>query len=299
MISVKKPDLSSNKDFNKIINAQVDEEKIVYKIKRNEFLNSIINKTKMTDEEIFYFAPQLINLVKENSSKEKMIWETVVLRENGKIKFLKKIRNNELTNEYKIKHNIIFQNISKPISTSSFDASHFLENNDHLEIYDYLLEFKNNPLNAHSLFLSGSIESNRSLILSLIANEYAIRDKKVSYIDINNLDDKIKRSLSKGDIDLDFLIEELSNVDILIFDEIGYKQLSLWFLESIFVPILSYRYQNNLKTFFGSYFNFDELHIQLFKKNSSENSFADSPIAKKMIFLINKISEEKAWVVNE
>ncbi|MCU9935488.1 hypothetical protein [Mycoplasmopsis cynos] len=291
--------LNKNPKLNFVINVKFDQQKILQKLKSNTLIFAKIQELSITDSELLKYMPQILNWEKEQRSAIDAIYETIILREQNKIKFYKKMRNNHQTNEFKIENNILFKNISSPIHKELLRDSKLNLSNETSDIMEYLNEFKNDPFKVNSLFLSGNIYSKRSYILSIIANEYAILNKKVAYLDINLLEDKIYRNINKKEIDLDDLIEELSSIDILIFDEIGVKSLSNWFIESIFVPILSNRYKNvELKTFFGSYYIFNALQKQLFKNNYNDKNKTNYlyPISEKMIYLIDKISKEKVWI---
>ncbi|UWV94092.1 hypothetical protein NW062_02225 [Mycoplasmopsis cynos] len=255
--------LNKNPKLNFVINVKFDQQKILQKLKSNTLIFAKIQELSITDSELLKYMPQILNWEKEQRSAIDAIYETIILREQNKIKFYKKMRNNHQTNEFKIENNILFKNISSPIHKELLRDSKLNLSNETSDIMEYLNEFKNDPFKVNSLFLSGNIYSKRSYILSVIANEYAILNKKVAYLDINLLEDKIYRNINKKEIDLDDLIEELSSIDILIFDEIGVKSLSNWFIESIFVPILSNRYKNvELKTFLDHI-----IFLMLYKNN--------------------------------
>ncbi|WP_117275322.1 hypothetical protein [Mycoplasmopsis edwardii] len=284
--------------FKKIISSKIDNNVILNDAKKNKIIGKIITDLEMTDAEILKFVPTLFIINEEQKNKTNLLWETVLYRnDNNQLRVGKRAVQNNLNNEFKIEQNIMFKEFSKPITNHLIKTSKLKLDSDHSDIIEYINEFLKDPIKANSLYLSGNIKSNRSYILSVIANEYALIGKEVAYIDINMLDDKIRRSFEKRDIDIDILIKDFSTVDVLIFDEIGFKNVSKWFLESIFIPILWNRYQNpELKTFFGAYYNFDDLFKQLFKKSSTESIDVNSPIVQKMIFLIDKISLEKVWI---
>ncbi|UWV82795.1 hypothetical protein [Mycoplasmopsis cynos] len=290
--------LNKNPKLNFVINVKFDQQKILQKLKSNTLIFAKIQELSITDSELLKYTPQILNWEKEQRSAIDAIYETIILREQNKIKFYKKMRNNHQTNEFKIENNILFKNISSPIHKELLRDSKLNLSNETSDIMEYLNEFKNDPFKVNSLFLSGNIYSKRSYILSVIANEYAILNKKVAYLDINLLEDKIYRNINKKEIDLDDLIEELSSIDILIFDEIGVKSLSNWFIESIFVPILSNRYKNvELKTFLDHI-----IFLMLYKNNYLKIiiMIKTKPIIyiqfEKMIYLIDKISKEKVWI---
>ena len=49
------------------------------------------------------------------------------------------------------------------------------------------------------------------------------------------------------------------NVEILLLDDIGAEYLTEWSRDEILEPILNYRMENNLATFFTSNYSIDEL----------------------------------------
>ncbi|VEU62433.1 ATP-binding protein [Mycoplasmopsis bovirhinis] len=291
---------TTNNNLNKLLETQIDQKKIVKKIKANSFLALIIERYQITDTEIFKYLPQLLTLEQEKH-KDNLIWETTIYRnKQGKLSFIKQLRKTNLTNEYKIKQNILFKEYRSYLNDDILSLELLESFHDYPEIYDYLSDFYNDKSNLACLYLTGSIDSKRSYILSLIANNYAIKDKRIAFLDINLLEDKLKRSFNKNTLDIDVLLEDLAALDVVIFDEIGLKQLSMWFIDSFFLPLINQRFQSKGLTYFGSYYNFDELGKQLFKRGASGESLdPKGPLAKKLIYLIDQLSQEKVWINHE
>ncbi|MGH1411641.1 MAG: hypothetical protein ACRAS9_01920 [Mycoplasma sp.] len=118
-----------------------------------------------------------------------------------------------------------------------------------LYIFSYLgnkkIETKKNELKNSSI--------GKSYIFSVFANQLAQEGKKVAYIDTLKLLRNIKNSWNKPDEERKyFSLEELENVDVIIFDNFGLAKWQDWFHIEYLEPILDHRMKFNKLTFFIS-----------------------------------------------
>lgn len=83
----------------------------------------------------------------------------------------------------------------------------------------------------------------------------------------------LKKAMDKNkNFDYEFSINKLNNQKILIIDDIGGESCSDWELRDILFPILNYRIENKLTTFFTSNFSIKELENYYRKKCSSDST---------------------------
>jgi len=120
-------------------------------------------------------------------------------------------------------------------------------------IYNYIFNFiktydKSNPMKG--IYISGIQTSEKTEFLAAMANELAKKGYSIIFAFYPDLVRNLRSSISGGD--LEDRIEEIKNVDILIFDEFGGETPSAYVRDEILAPILNHRFVGKLPTFFTS-----------------------------------------------
>ena len=123
---------------------------------------------------------------------------------------------------------------------------------------DILKEFYDNyGKKQKAIYLYGTFGSGKTYILSALLNKLAEKNIKSIIIHVPELMRSIKESFN--DSSYKDKMEALMNVEILLLDDIGAEYLTEWARDEILEPILNYRMENNLATFFTSNYSIDEL----------------------------------------
>ena len=135
------------------------------------------------------------------------------------------------------------------------------------------------------LYLSGNFGTGKSYIISAMLNELVKDGYKVAMIYYPEFL-RILKSSFKTDFDEEY--DYARKVDLLLFDDIGAENITSWSRDEILGPILQYRMDNNLPTFFTSNLNLNELEIHL----SESKNEVDKLKAKRIIERIKYLSSE-------
>ncbi|WP_162140341.1 ATP-binding protein [Haploplasma axanthum] len=107
------------------------------------------------------------------------------------------------------------------------------------------------------IFLHGMYSTGKTYLLSAIANELARKEKTVLFVFLPDLVRVIKGGISSGD--MEDKVMKLKQTDVLMIDDLGGENLTVWFRDEIFLPIIQYRLSANLPTLFTSNMTLEQL----------------------------------------
>ena len=136
------------------------------------------------------------------------------------------------------------------------------------------------------LYLSGNFGSGKSYLVSAMINELIKDGKKGALVYYPEFLRSLKASFSK---DFDEQFEYAKNADLLLIDDIGSENITSWSRDEILGPILQYRMEEKLPTFFTSNLTKEELEIHL---SSVSNGKVDKLKAKRLIERIDYLCDE-------
>lgn len=165
----------------------------------------------------------------------------------------------------------------------------FVDDKARIEVIKYLKDFiKNYKTNKElkGLYLHGSFGCGKSYMISALLNELGKNGVKCVNVYYPNLLKKLKSSFKDN---YDDLIEEITNSDILLIDDIGAENNTPWARDEILGSILQHRMDNNLTTFFTSNFNIKELESHLSETSSSTDKIKARRIVERIKQLTNDI----------
>ena len=159
---------------------------------------------------------------------------------------------------------------------------------ERLEIIKWITKFYKDykkDSKQKGLYLSGSVGSGKTFIVSALLNELA----KDGYSSIIVYYPELLRSLKEGFGNEDFndRLNEIKKCDLLLLDDIGAEATSLWNRDEILGTILQYRMDNKLSTFFTSNLNLNELEEHFIIKNNDEEKIKARRIMERIKFLTN------------
>ena len=106
------------------------------------------------------------------------------------------------------------------------------------------------------IYLYGNFGSGKSYILAALFNDLAKYDVKSIVVHTPELILSIKNSF---DSDYSDRFEEVMKCPLLLLDDIGAEYLTPWARDEVLEPILQYRMDEELPTFFTSNYTMDEL----------------------------------------
>lgn len=133
----------------------------------------------------------------------------------------------------------------------------------------------------NGLIIYGNIGYEKTYFGACVANKMIEQDKIVLMEKSSSIIDRIKESFNKEGLSEIEIIEQYSNVDMLIIDDFGNENLSKWALEKLY-KIISNRYDNELPIVITTRYNKEQLIEQL----STEN---DTEIAEEIVKVLNEM----------
>ena len=151
-------------------------------------------------------------------------------------------------------------------------------------ITKFIKDYKSKK-DVKGLYLCGNFGSGKSYLVSAMINEIIKDGKKGALVYYPEFLRSLKASFSK---DFDEQFEYAKKVDLLLFDDIGAENVTPWARDEILGPILQYRMEEKLPTFFTSNLTLDELELHL----SSDSKKVDKLKAKRIIERIGYMCDE-------
>ena len=155
-----------------------------------------------------------------------------------------------------------------------------------IELIKFLKKFYdeyNIKSSPKGLYLHGSFGSGKTFLLACLLNELEIK-KHISYEIVYY--PELLRTL-KEDLSLvESKVSYYSNVEILVLDDIGAENTTNWSRDEVLAPLLQYRMENHLSTFFTSNLTKQELELTL----SNTSNGIDKIKARRIIERINQLT---------
>ena len=174
---------------------------------------------------------------------------------------------NESIKENAYKDNLEVFELSEDLKNASLKDI-YKDDKLRLPIIKYFKEFVddyNKGLQPKGMYLYGSFGSGKTFLIAALFNEMA--KKGIKSIMINYAD---YLGILKASFQTDYSekINSIKKIPLLLIDDIGAENVSNWSRDDVLFPILQYRMENHLPTFFTSNLNFDELEENLSISNS-------------------------------
>ncbi|WP_036451915.1 ATP-binding protein [Mycoplasma buteonis] len=274
-------------------------EDLIISLKQFNPIKKVISKYQISDSELWDNFVQMSDYLSEQQNPDDFVYSTKIQRDlEGNLIFDKKINSNEKAKKYLLTQNIFFKNISKPVIDKPITEIEWIDDVNHFDLFEFIINLKNKLEKTNNLkkirgcFIDGESSLFRNQVLSAFANFFAINDYSTAYLNVNYLEDELKKSFNSSDSDINYILDTLSKLDVLILDEIGFKTYNPWFFENILIKILENRYINQKTTFIGSYV--DLMNIE---KNISNKEKRISKIAlTKFRHLVKQLCQTEIWV---
>jgi len=135
-----------------------------------------------------------------------------------------------------------------------------------LEVIKWLKEFIDEYPNVNKgLYLSGNFGCGKSYLIAALFNELGKRDVKSAIVFWPEFLRDLKGSFG---IDFNSKFEYIKKVPLLLIDDIGAENMTGWSRDEILCPILQYRMDEKLLTFFTSNLDLNALEQHLATSNN-------------------------------
>jgi len=185
----------------------------------------------------------------------------------------------------KYKENIEFYEMPKDLLEASL-KNVYKDDKARLPIIKYFGEFmetyteKNPP---KGIYLTGSFGSGKTYLIAALFNEMAKKNYKSAMVYYPEFLRSLKSSFQTDYTDK---FNYIKKSPLLLLDDIGAENCSSWSRDEVLGPILQYRMENHLSTFFTSNLTLKELELAL----SITNSAPDRVKARRIIERIKQLT---------
>jgi primosomal protein DnaI len=258
----------------------------------NKYFNKICKELDLPSEILMKYTSNIMECAneQENCSKCKNIKSCKNLLNGSYLNASK--NNNGLTFSYvkckyatidKFKENITYFDLPLRIKEASI-SNIYNDDKSRTEILKEMKKFKDAYLkNEHpkGIYLYGNFGSGKSYLIAALFNDLAKNNIKSVMIHVPELIRLIKDSF---DDYYSEMFDEVLNTPLLLLDDIGAEYLTPWARDEVLEPILQYRMDQELPTFFTSNYSIKEI----------ENHFIindDKMKAKRIIERIKQVSK--------
>lgn len=138
------------------------------------------------------------------------------------------------------------------------------------------------------LYFYGKFGVGKSFLLGAIANELAKKNVSSMIVYFPELLRELKNSI--GDSTLNEKIETIKKQSVLMIDDIGAETMSSWTRDEVLGPILQFRMQEYLPTFFSTNFDYDGLeHHLTYSQRGEEEKMKARRILERIRFLTDPV----------
>ena len=289
------------KDINSIKNLKVNNsliEKEFLEAKKDIEFKKLIDSIDLSEEELMKYTSKLKQCAKEISNYKKD--KNCLLNEipgfiftpylvDGILNFTYKAskeKNEELNELEYLKNGYRFE-VSKEVRNAKMSEIYTNDKN-RVELIkwvtNFIKEYKKGNYNK-GLYLSGNFGSGKSYIVSAMLNELVSSGYNAALIYYPEFLRILKASF-KTDFEEEF--DYARKADLLLLDDVGAENMTAWSRDEILGPILQYRMDNKLPTFFTSNLTIDELEIHL----SNGKDSIDKLKAKRIIERIKYLTDD-------
>lgn len=267
------------KNLEKLIHKNVSKEGLKLEFfkckKENEGFREYLDTIPLSDNELMKYTHKLLDSFKENNNCKNCKGLDFCKNEVKGCKYSWFIVENNLNFSHKIckyktkllddieyvKNGYLFE-VAKDVRNAKIKDIYTNDKN-RVEtikwVTTFIKEYKQRKA-WKGLYLSGSFGSGKSYILSATINELIKDGYKGALIYYPEFLRSLKASFGK---DFDEMFNYAKKSDLLLLDDIGAESLTNWSRDEILGPLLQYRMDEKLPTFFSSNLNIKELEVHL------------------------------------
>lgn len=287
------------KKYDKFNNDELELE--FYKASKSDDFKSVVNNLNISEKELMKYTTKLIQCTKEKCNCKNCKGIETCKNEITGFVFTPKVVDDELIFSYDsckikskqlqeieyMKNGYMFE-VSKNIRNAKM-RDIYTDDKNRVEVIKWLTSFIKNYKKGSAykgLYLSGNFGSGKSYLVSATMNELAKSGYKVAMIYYPEFLRSLKASF-KTDFDEQF--EYARKADLLLLDDIGAESISSWSRDEILGPILQYRMDEKLPTFFTSNLSIEELEVHLSESKDKIEKLKAKRIIERIKYLTDDI----------
>lgn len=193
----------------------------------------------------------------------------------------------ELEKEKEYLKNINYYEVNEELKKASFKDL-YKDDVNRVPILKYITEFikkyQNNE-KVKGLYLNGSFGSGKTYLISALFNDMAKKGYKCAIVYYPEFLRDLKASFNK---DYEEKFNYIKKADLLLLDDIGAENVTSFNRDEVLGPILQYRMEEDLPTFFTSNLTLEELETNL----SLTSSGVDRVKARRIVERIKQLTVE-------
>ena len=189
--------------------------------------------------------------------------------------------------QFKYQNNLEIFDMPKEVRCASFKDM-YKDDKKRLPVIKYFKEFIDNYDNDEKpkgIYLTGSFGSGKTYLIAALFNEMAKKNERSFLVYYPEFLRSLKSSF-QNNTEFREKFEYTKKVPLLLLDDIGAENCTAWSRDEVLGPILQYRMENHLPTFFTSNLNIEELEMSL----SITSSGVDKLKARRIIERIKQLT---------
>ncbi len=156
----------------------------------------------------------------------------------------------------------LINDLSDELSGVKFeDIDYRFENENYIRLYDKLSRYLSESVDK-GLYIYGDFGVGKSYISAALLNSMSSKYDSVSFIKVPEFVSNIKFLIGVDDEGRVRMIDYAKKSKVLVLDDIGAETITAYSRDDIIFPILDYRMENGLLTFFTSNLSIEELAMK-------------------------------------
>lgn len=163
----------------------------------------------------------------------------------------------------KLYNNVMLYNVPKEIKEASFKKIYKTDKKRYKVIIwltDFIQKYQENP-RQKGLYIYGNFGCGKTYLISAMFNELAKEGVKSAIVFWPEYLRDLKASFNTNEFASKF--NQVKKVPLLLIDDLGAENATAWSRDEILCPLLQYRMDENLPTFFTSNLNLEALEKHL------------------------------------
>ena len=201
----------------------------------------------------------------------------------------------EINDSIKYQKNIYYNSIPESLKNASLGSDIYLEYKERFDAIKWINKFVREYFKSNEekkgLYLHGNFGCGKTYLITAAFNELAKKGIKCAIVFYPEFLRDLKASFSE---DFKEKYDLVKNVELLLLDDIGAENSTDWARDEILCPLIQYRMENKLTTFFTSNLNMEELESHFSKSKTKDDPLKSRRIIeriKQMTFDIEMLSE--------
>ena len=192
------------------------------------------------------------------------------------------------TKKEEYKDNVVLFDVSKEIKNASL-SSIYTDDINRVEILKKIKSYYTNyftDTKDKGIYLYGSFGTGKTYLISALFNELAKKGIRSALIYYPEFLRSLKASFETNYAEQ---FNYIKKVPLLLFDDIGAENCTNWSRDEVLGPILQYRMEEHLPTFFTSNLTLDELEVHLSIVKNSVDKVKARRIIERIKYLTDNI----------